>query len=169
MRPFAAAWTDPELVQWCVAQLLWRQIIVLLEKLKVPKDRLWYSATRAIETAKVIEALIAMVKSFNEAANRGEDLGLTPQEMAFYDALETNEASVRVLGDVVVKEIARLLTDYLRNHLTVDWSVRGAVRANMRVQIKLILRRHKYPPDMEARAVELVLKQAEALSEAWTG
>ena len=123
---------------------------------------------RTIETAQVIEELIAMAKSFNEAVKRGETLGLNNDEAAFYDALETNESSVRELGDNVLKEIARQLTDYLRKNLTVDWSVRETVRAKMRVQIKLILKRHKYPPDLEAKAVELVLKQAEALSEAWT-
>ena len=122
---------------------------------------------RAIETAQVIEELIQMAKSFNEAAKRGVDLGLAPEEMAFYDALETNEASVRLLGDNELKAIARELTEYLRNNLKTDWSVRESVRAAMRVRVKLILRRHKYPPDLELRAVELVLKQAEALSEAW--
>lgn len=122
---------------------------------------------RAIETAQVIEELIEMAKSFNEAARRGDELGLSSDELAFYDALETNESSVRELGDSVLKEIARQLTNFLRKNLSVDWSVRETVRAKMRAQIKLILKRHKYPPDMEARAVELVLKQAEALSEAW--
>jgi len=122
---------------------------------------------RSIETAQVIEEMISMAKSFNEAARRGEDLGLTPSEMAFYDALETNEAAVRELGDNELKAIASELTEFLRNNLTVDWSVREAVRAKMRGRIKLILRRHKYPPDMEQRAIELVMKQAEALSEAW--
>jgi len=122
---------------------------------------------RAIETAQVIEELIAMAKSFNEAARRGDDLGLTRDELAFYDALETNESSVRELGDSVLKEIARQLTDFLRRNLSVDWSVRETVRAKMRAQIKLILKRHKYPPDLEARAIDLVLKQAEALSEVW--
>lgn len=122
---------------------------------------------RAIETAQVIEELIAMAKSFNEAARRSDDLGLNADELAFYDALETNEASVRVLGDSVLKEIARQLTTFLRNNLSVDWSVRETVRAKMRAQVKLILKRHKYPPDCEAKAVELVLKQAEALSEVW--
>lgn len=122
---------------------------------------------RAIETAQVIEELIQMAKSFNAAAQRGVDLGLAPEEMAFYDALETNEASVCLLGDSELKAIARELTEYLRNNLKTDWSVRESVRASMRVRVKLILRRHKYPPDMEQRAVELVLKQAEALSEAW--
>ncbi len=122
---------------------------------------------RAIETAQVIEELIEMAKSFNEAARRGDELGLSGDELAFYDALETNESSVRELGDSVLKEIARQLTNYLRKNLSVDWSVRETVRAKMRAQIKLILKRHKYPPDMETRAVELVLKQAEVLSEVW--
>lgn len=122
---------------------------------------------RAIETAQVIEELIEMARSFNEAARRGEELSLTSDELSFYDALETNESSVRELGDSVLKEIARQLTNFLRKNLSVDWSVRETVRAKMRAQIKLILKRHKYPPDLEIRAVELVLKQAEALSEAW--
>ena len=124
-------------------------------------------SNRAIETAQVIEELIAMARAFNEAGKRGENLGLSNDELAFYDALETNEASVRVLGDDVLKEIAHQLTDFLRRNLSVDWSVRETVRAKMRAQIKLILKRHKYPPDLEAKAVELVLKQAEALAESW--
>jgi type I restriction enzyme R subunit len=124
-------------------------------------------SNRAIETAQVIEELIAMAMAFNEAGKRGENLGLSNDELAFYDALETNEASVLVLGDVVLKEIAHQLTDFLRRNLSVDWSVRETVRAKMRAQIKLILKRHKYPPDLEAKAVELVLKQAEALAESW--
>ncbi|HNX37573.1 MAG TPA: type I restriction endonuclease subunit R [Candidatus Cloacimonadota bacterium] len=122
---------------------------------------------RSIETAQVIEEMIQMAKDFNEAARRGEELGLSGNELAFYDALETNEASVRELGDHELKAIARELTEFLRNNLTVDWSVRESVRAKMRARIKLILKRHKYPPDMELRAVELVLKQAEAISETW--
>jgi type I restriction enzyme R subunit len=122
---------------------------------------------RAIETAQVIEELIAMAKDFNDAVQRGVELGLAPEEMAFYDALETNEASVRLLGDNELKAIARELTEYLRNNLKTDWSVRESVRAAMRVRVKLILRRHKYPPDLEQRAVDLVLKQAEALAEFW--
>ena len=124
---------------------------------------------RSIETAQVIEELIAMAKSFNEAAQRGNELGLSADELSFYDALETNESSVRELGDSVLKEIARQLTNFLRNNLSVDWSVRETVRAKMRAQIKLILKRHKYPPDLETKAIDLVLKQAEALSEAWMG
>ncbi len=123
--------------------------------------------SRAIETAQVIEELIQMAKQFNAATRRGEELGLNADEQAFYDALETNEASVRVLGDDILKKIAVELTEMLRRSTTVDWSVRDSVRAALKVKVKIILKRYKYPPDQEARAIETVLKQAEALSEAW--
>ncbi|MGH9826383.1 MAG: type I restriction enzyme endonuclease domain-containing protein, partial [Blastocatellia bacterium] len=123
---------------------------------------------RAIETAQVIELLIDMAKDVNSAIRRGEDLGLNDSELAFYDALETNEASVRELGDEILRKIAVELTNNLRNNLTVDWSVRETVRARLRLMVKRILRKYKYPPDREARAIELVLQQAEALSQAWT-
>lgn len=122
---------------------------------------------RAIETAQVIEELIAMAKQFKEAAERGEQLGLKPEEMAFYDALATNEASVRLLGDDILKKIALELTQKLRRSVTVDWSVRESVRARLRVMVKTILRKYKYPPDKQDEATETVLKQAEVLSAAW--
>lgn len=122
---------------------------------------------RAIETAQVIEELIAMAKQFKEAAERGEQLGLKPEEMAFYDALATNEASVRQLGDEVLKKIALELTEKLRKSVTVDWSVRESVRARLRVMVKTILKKYKYPPDKQEEATETVLKQAEVLSAAW--
>jgi type I restriction enzyme, R subunit len=122
---------------------------------------------RAIETAQVIEELIEMAKLFNQAARRGEEVGLNDAELAFYDALETNEASVRELGDEILKKIAVELTDNLRKNVSVDWSVRETVRAKLRLMVRRILRKYKYPPDREARAIELVLQQAETLSEAW--
>ncbi|MGH9847966.1 MAG: type I restriction enzyme endonuclease domain-containing protein, partial [Blastocatellia bacterium] len=131
------------------------------------KESLARYRNRAIETAQVIEELIAMARQFNEAASRGEDLKLNDAELAFYDALETNEASVRELGDEILRKIAVELTDHLRKNVTVDWSVRETVRARLRLMVKRILRKYKYPPDREARAVELVLRQAETLSEAW--
>lgn len=123
---------------------------------------------RAIETAQVIEELIAMAKDFKNAASRGEELNLSPDEMAFYDALETNEVSVRELGDDVLRKIAVELTDQLRRNLKEDWSVREAVRASLRLMVKRILRKYKYPPDLEQRAIDLVLQQAETLSENWS-
>jgi type I restriction enzyme R subunit len=131
------------------------------------RDTLNKYRNRAIETAQVIEELIEMARQFNEAARRGDDLRLSDEEIAFYDALETNEASVRELGDDVLRRIAVELTDSLRKNVSVDWSVRETVRARLRLLVKRILRKHKYPPDREARAVELVLQQAETLSESW--
>lgn len=122
---------------------------------------------RAVETAQVIEELIAMAKKFQEAARRGEDLGLNADELAFYDALATNEAAVRDLGDDTLKKIAVELTLSLRKSVTVDWAKRETVRAKIRVMVKTLLRRYKYPPDKQEEATETVLKQAEALSEAW--
>ena len=122
---------------------------------------------RAIETAQVIEELIAMAQEFRAAAERGEDLGLSADEMAFYDVLETNQSSVRELGDIILRKIASELTDQLRKNVSVDWSVRDTVRAKLRLLVKRILRKYKYPPDLEQRAIDLVLQQAESLSEAW--
>ncbi|GIX52519.1 type I restriction endonuclease subunit R [Sphaerotilus sulfidivorans] len=120
---------------------------------------------RAIETAQVIEELIEMAKKFHEAALQGDRLGLTPDELAFYHALATNEAAVRELGDATLKKIAVELTLKLRASVTVDWSVRETVRARLRVMVKTLLRRYKYPPDKQDEATETVLKQAEALAE----
>lgn len=122
---------------------------------------------RAIETAQVIEELILMAREFNDATKRGETLGLGDEEVAFYDALANNEAAVRELGDEVLRAIARELTENLRQSVTVDWNVRDTVRARIRLLVKRILRKHKYPPDDEARAVELLLEQAEVSSEQW--
>lgn len=122
---------------------------------------------RAVETAQVIEELIEMAKKFQEAAQRGEALGLSHDEMAFYDALATNEAAVRELGDATLKKIAVELTLNLRKSVTVDWSKRADVRARLRVLVRVLLKRYKYPPDRQEEATEAVLKQAESLSEDW--
>ncbi len=108
-----------------------------------------------------------MAKEFNAVASRGEELGLSDDEVAFYDALETNEASVRDLGDDTLKKIAVELTENLRKNTTIDWAVRETVRARLRLMVKRILRKYKYPPDQERRAIEIVLEQAETLSESW--
>jgi type I restriction enzyme R subunit len=122
---------------------------------------------RAIETAQVIEELIAMAKQFQAAANRGEELGLTADEMAFYDALAANEALVRELGDETLRKIARELTERLRASNSVDWYVRESVRAKLRLMVKTILKKYKYPPDGQEKATETVLEQARELSAAW--
>jgi len=122
---------------------------------------------RAIETVEVIEELVNMAKEFQAAANEGEQLGLSSEEVAFYDALADNEASVRELGDEILKKIAIELTEKLRRSTTVDWAVREAVRARLRIMVKQILRKYKYPPDKQDAAIELVLQQAEMLAETW--
>ena len=122
---------------------------------------------RAIETAQVIEELIAMAKEFEAAAKRGEELGLSADETAFYDALAANESSVRLLGDEVLRKIARELTEKLRASNSVDWYVRESVRAKLRLMVKTILKKWKYPPDGQDAATETVLDQAKELSEAW--
>ncbi|MFA5679698.1 MAG: type I restriction endonuclease subunit R, partial [Pseudomonas sp.] len=122
---------------------------------------------RAIETAQVIEELIGMAKKFRAAASRGEELGLSEDEIRFYDALADNESAVRELSDEILKKIAHELTENLRQNLSVDWSARESVRAKLRLMVKRILRKYKYPPDLQDAAVTLVLQQAEALGEAW--
>ncbi len=122
---------------------------------------------RSIETAQVIEELIEMAKNFAAASKRGDALGLNDDELAFYDALANNEASVRELGDEILAKIAHELTDSLRQNVTVDWSNRDSVRAKLRLLVKRILRKYKYPPDQQEEAAQLVLAQAETLCEAW--
>ncbi len=124
---------------------------------------------RAIETAQVIEELIAMARKFQEAVNRGESLGLNPDELAFYDALANNEEAVREMGDEILKKIAHELAENLRKSITVDWSTRESVRARLRLLVKRILRKYKYPPTKQEAAITLVLEQAETLSAEWEG
>ena len=123
---------------------------------------------RAIETAKVIEELIQMAKDFADATKHGEDLGLNFDELAFYDALADNESAMKEMTDEILKNIAIELTTKLRNSVTVDWQKRESVRAKMRNMIRIILRRFKYPPDKQVDAIDLVMKQAEVLSDEWS-
>ena len=122
---------------------------------------------RAIETAQVIEELIALAADMRAASARGVELGLTEDELAFYDALETNDSAVKVLGEPELLAIARELTRTVRDNVTIDWTVRDNVRAQLRVLVKRILRKHGYPPDKQAKATQTVLEQAEVLSELW--
>ena len=123
---------------------------------------------RAIEAATVIEELIELAREMREADNRGEELGLTEEELAFYDALETNDSAVKVLGNETLRDIARELVNTVRNNVTIDWTLRENVRANLRRLVKRILRKYGYPPDKQEKATLTVLEQAEALSEGWT-
>jgi type I restriction enzyme R subunit len=122
---------------------------------------------RAIEAAQVIEELIQLAKDMQAADARGEAMGLTDDEVAFYDALETNDSAVRVLGDETLKTIARELVATVRQNVTIDWTIRENVRAQLRVYVKRILRKYGYPPDKQEKATLTVLEQAEVLSEAW--
>jgi len=124
---------------------------------------------RSIETAQVMEELVEMAKKFREAASRGELLGLSEDEVRFYDALATNESAVRELTDETLKKIAHELTENLRQNLTVDWSERESVRAKLRLMVKRVLRKYKYPPDLQEEAVDLVLRQAQVFGDNWGG
>ncbi len=118
---------------------------------------------RAIEAAQVIEEMIGLAKDMRLAHERGERLGLTEEEMAFYDALETNDSAVKVLGDETLRIIAREVAEAVRNNVTIDWTVRENVRAQLRVIVKRILRKYGYPPDKQEKATQTVLEQAEVL------
>ncbi len=122
---------------------------------------------RTVETAQVIEELIELAQELREANARGEELGLSEEELAFYDALETNDSAVKVLGDDTLRTIARELVQTIRNHVTIDWTLRENVRANLRRLVRRILRRYGYPPDKQERATRTVLEQAEMLSADW--
>jgi type I restriction enzyme R subunit len=123
---------------------------------------------RAIETAQIIEELIALAKQMRDAERRGDLLHLTRDELAFYDALEVNDSAVKVLGDETLRTIARELVEQVRKNTTIDWTLKESVRAKLRVIVKRILRKHGYPPDKQEAATNTVLQQAELLSDYWT-
>jgi type I restriction enzyme R subunit len=122
---------------------------------------------RAIEAAQVIEELIQLARDMRAANARGQVLGLSEDELAFYDALETNDSAVKVLGDETLRGIARELVETVRNNVTIDWTLRENVRAQLRVLVKRILRKHGYPPNKEEKATQTVLEQAALLSAEW--
>ncbi len=122
---------------------------------------------RAVEAAQVIEELIQLACEIREASARGQRLGLTEDELAFYDALETNDSAVQVLGDETLSLIAQELVETVRRNVTIDWTLRENVRAQLRVLVRRILRKHGYPPDKQEKATQTVLEQAEVLSEGW--
>ena len=122
---------------------------------------------RAIETAQVIEELISLAKHMRDANARGEKLALSEDELAFYDALEVNDSAVKVLGEPTLKAIARELVATVKKNVTIDWTVRENVRAQLRVIVKRILRKYGYPPDKQEKATQIVLEQAALLSAEW--
>ena len=122
---------------------------------------------RAIEAAVVIEELIGLAKEMREAESRGQHLGLSEDELAFYDALETNDSAVSVLGDETLRAIAQELVETVRRNISIDWTVRETVRAKLRTMVKRVLRKHGYPPDKREKATLLVLEQAEVICKDW--
>jgi type I restriction enzyme R subunit len=122
---------------------------------------------RAIEAAQIIEELIELAKELKEANKQNKELGLSEDEMAFYDALANNASAKDVMGDKELMAIARVLVERVKKNLSVDWAVREAVRAKLRIMVKRILREHGYPPDLQESATNLVLEQAERLSDHW--
>ncbi|WP_334077781.1 type I restriction endonuclease subunit R [Paenibacillus sanfengchensis] len=119
---------------------------------------------RTIETAQIIEELIQMAKEVNQAVKRGEDMGMIAEELAFYDALASNESAKELMGDLMLKQIAHELTQSIKSNITVDWTLRQNVRAQMKVTVKRLLKKYGYPPDLEQMAIDMVLKQAEVMS-----
>jgi type I restriction enzyme R subunit len=118
-----------------------------------------------LSTAEIIQELINIAKEIKEADKEGERLGLTTDEVAFYNALEINDSAVKVLGDDQLKEIAREITDKVRSNATIDWTIRESARAKLMVLVKRTLTKWGYPPDKQAKAIETVLKQAELLAD----
>ena len=122
---------------------------------------------RSIETAEVIAKLIELAKEMREAHKRGENLGLTDDELTFYDALEVNDSAVKVLGDETLRTIARELVDAVRKNVTIDWAVKESARAKMRTIVRRLLRKYGYPPDKQEKATQTVIEQAELLCRNW--
>ncbi len=122
---------------------------------------------RTLESAEVIAELIQLAEEMRQAQKRGEQLNLTEDEVAFYDALEVNDSAVKVLGDDTLRTIARELVEMVRNNVTIDWTVKESVRARLRVMVKRILRKYGYPPDKQEKATLTVLEQAELIAAEW--
>ena len=131
------------------------------------EDALRRYRNRSVEAAQVIEELIRIARDLRAAQARGEELDLSEEELAFYDALETNDSAVKVLGDAALRTIARELVETVRGGVAIDWTLRENVRARLRVLVKRVLRKHGYPPDKQEKATRTVLEQAEALSAEW--
>lgn len=129
------------------------------------EDAIHRYQNRSIETAQVIEELLALARQMREAQQRGENLGLTEDEIAFYDALEVNDSAVKILGDTQLREIAKDIADTVRKNATIDWHLREQARANLRRMVKRVLRKHGYPPDKQEQASKTVLEQAELIAQ----
>lgn len=135
--------------------------------MKMLEETIKRYTNRSIEAAQVIEELIELARKVRDENNRGKELNLSEDEIAFYDALGVNDSAVKVLGDETLRKIAMELTAMIRKSVTIDWTQRESVQAEMRLKVKKILRKYGYPPDKEKSATETVLKQAELLAKGW--
>jgi len=124
---------------------------------------------RTIEAAQVIAELVELAKKIRAEKDRGEDIGLTPEEVAFYDALCVNESAIRELEDETLMQIAREMVSLLRKNTTIDWTIKENVQAKLRVYVKKLLRKYNYPPDKQESAAKTVLEQANLLCKDWSG
>ena len=122
---------------------------------------------RSIEAAQIIPELIELARGMRQAHQRGENLGFSEEELAFYDALEVNDGAVKVLGGETLKTIARELVEAVRRNVTIDWTVKESARAKLRTMVKHFLRKYGYPPDKQEKATQTVLEQAELLCKDW--
>ena len=121
-----------------------------------------------LSTAEIIQELINIAKEIKESDAEGERLGLTTDEVAFYNALETNDSAVAVLGDETLKHIAHEIAEKVRSNATIDWTIRESARAKLMVLVKRTLSKYGYPPDKQQKAIDTVLKQAELMANYWT-
>lgn len=133
--------------------------------MKMLEDAVRRYQNNLLTTAEIIEELIRIAREINAADKRGEDLGLSPDELAFYDALGVNDSTVKVLGDETLRKIAQELADKVRRNASIDWTVKESVRARLMVMVRRTLNKYGYPPDKQKRAIETVMKQAELLAE----
>jgi type I restriction enzyme R subunit len=123
--------------------------------------------SRSVEAAQVIEELLELARKVREEKNRGKEKNMTEDEIAFYDALGANDSAVKVLGDETLRKIALELTQMIRNSVTIAWTQRESVQAEIRLKVRKILRKYGYPPDREKNATETVLKQAGLIARDW--
>ena len=122
---------------------------------------------RSVEAAEIVQQLIELAKKMREEQKRGTQLNLTEEEVAFYDALADNESAKEVLGDTTLKMMAHELVEMIRKNVTIDWTLRDNVQANLRVKVKHLLKKYKYPPDKQQKATDTVLDQAKLLCKDW--
>jgi type I restriction enzyme R subunit len=152
-----------------IRKLTVRNLVQSRQFSEMLKNTLNVYHNRAIATQEVIEELIKLAKEMDAATKRGKDLGLTDDEIAFYDALAANASAVQAMGNDKLKVIAAELITKVRQSATIDWTLRESARAKIRVMVKRILNKYGYPPDLQEEAVKTVLAQAELLCADWVG